>query len=53
MFIWAILTIMTCAAVWNFVTSPALIVAAVLLFGSNGVAIWKAIRLLSKLDKEE
>ena len=50
--IWALLTIMTCAAVWNVVTEVTLIVASVLLFGFNVVAIRKAIKLLSKLDKE-
>ena len=51
-FIWAILTIMTCAAVWNLVTEVTLIIASALLFGFNAVAMRKAVKLLSKLDKE-
>lgn len=51
-FIWVILTIMTCAAVWNLVSDVTLIIASVLLFGFNAVAIRKAIKVISKLDKE-
>lgn len=43
---------MTCAAVWNLVTEVTLIVASVLLFGFNVVAMRNAVKLLSKLDKE-
>ena len=51
-FIWVMLTIMTCAAVWNLVSDVTLIIASVLLFGFNAVAIKKAVKVISKLDKE-
>lgn len=53
LFVWVILTIMTCAAVWNFVSEVTLIIASVLLFGFNIVAVRKAVKVISKLDKEE
>ena len=52
-FIWAMLTIAVCAGVWNFVPEVTIIIAAVLLFGFNIVAMRKAVKVISKLDKEE
>lgn len=46
-FIWTILTIMTCCAVWNFVSNATFIVTAVLLFGFNAVAIRKAVKKIN------
>lgn len=53
LFIWALLTIATCAAVWNLVKNVTLIIASVLLFGFNAIAIRKAAKMLSKVDKTE
>lgn len=53
LFIWALLTIATCAAVWNLVKDVTLIIASVLLFGFNAIAIHKAAKMLSKVDKTE
>ena len=56
LFIWTILTIMTCSAIWNFVSSVTFIVTAILLFGFNIVAIVKAAKKIKKFaddyDKE-
>ena len=52
-FIWVLVMIMTCAAVWNFVAEVTLIVASVLLFGFNIAVIRKAVKLLKDLDKKE
>lgn len=51
LFVWVLVTIMTCAAVWNVVKAATIIIAAILLFGFNAVAIYKAARKISKLDK--
>lgn len=56
-FVWAILTVMTCSAVWSFVSEVTLIVAAILLFGFNIVAMRQAIKKIKQFadnyDKEE
>ena len=52
LFVWVILTIMTCAAVWNFVSEATLIVAAILLFGFNAVAIRKAVKKIRQFEDE-
>lgn len=53
LFVWATLTIMTCAAVWNFVSETTLIVVAVLLFGFNIIGIRNAAKQISKLEKKK
>ena len=49
-FVWAILSIATCAMVWNFVPSVLGKVAALGLFGFNGVAVVQKGRALSKKE---
>lgn len=46
--IWILLTIITCATVWNFVKDTFLIVVAVLLFG---LTIFKAVKAVKKINK--
>ena len=49
-FVWAILSIATCAMVWNFVPSVLGKVAALALFGFNGVAVVQKGKALSKKE---
>lgn len=49
--IWTLVTIMTCAAVWNFVSNPTFIVTAVLLFGFNIVGVVKAAKKINERFK--
>lgn len=51
-FIWVLLTIITCSVVWNFVVNTMFIVAAMLLFGFNVVAIIKAVKKIKKFADE-
>lgn len=51
-FIWMLLTIMTCAAVWNFVSETILIVAAILLFGFNIVGIRQAMKKIRQFEDD-
>lgn len=46
--IWILLTIITCATVWNFVKDTFLIVVAVLLFG---LTIFKAVKAVKEINK--
>ena len=49
-FVWAILSIATCAMVWNFVPSVLGKVAALALFWFNGVDVVQKGRALSKKE---
>lgn len=48
MAVWALLTIATCAGVWNHCPEKAVKVFAFLLMAFNGVAIWRIIASASK-----
>lgn len=50
-FVWAIITIMTCSAVWRCVLDPTFIVTAILLFGFNAIAIVKAVKKINERFK--
>ena len=46
------LTIITCAGIWTFVTEPFVIVSSALLFISNCFVTRHFIRLVNKWDKD-
>lgn len=50
-FVWIIITIMTCSAVWSFISNPTFIVTAALLFGFNVTAIVKAAKKINERFK--
>ena len=49
-FVWAILSVATCAMVWNFIPNVLGKVAALALLGFNGVAVVQKSRALSKKE---
>lgn len=50
-FVWVLVTIMTCSAIWSFVSNPTFIVTAALLFGFNTVAVIKAAKKINERFK--
>ncbi len=46
--LWVMLTIITCAAIWNAALEPFVLVSSILLFISNGFIARKLIRWVSK-----
>lgn len=52
LFIYGLMTIITCNAVWRAETKPILDVIAGLLFAANGYAIYRAAKSIEKTIKE-
>jgi len=48
MVIWGLLTIATCAGVWNYCPEKSVKVFSILLMAFNGLAIWRIIASASK-----
>lgn len=46
------LTIVTCAGIWNLVTEPFVIVSSILMFICNGFVARHFIKLIDKWDKD-
>lgn len=51
--IWALLTVMTCASVWNFVSEIVFVIAAALLFVFNIVAAVKIAKQIGKIENKD
>ena len=52
LFIYGLMTVVTCAAVWSVETKHVLDVIAGLLFAANGYAIYRAAKSIEKTIKE-
>lgn len=52
LFIYGLMTIVTCVSVWRAETKPFLDVVAGLLFAANGYAIYRAAKSIEKTIKE-